>query len=94
MAKSFPFSSIKEARESVGYTQETMAELLGISRNYLALMETGKRKTPEDLVEAANAIAKKSAEDISAAMWKDRALAAESKLEALKKALSEILKEY
>lgn len=34
------------ARKRLGLTQHEMAEKLGISRNYLALIETGKRRVP------------------------------------------------
>lgn len=34
------------ARKRLGLTQEEMASKLGISRNYLALIETGKRRVP------------------------------------------------
>lgn len=34
------------ARKRLGLTQQEMAEKLGISRNYLALIETGKRRVP------------------------------------------------
>jgi transcriptional regulator with XRE-family HTH domain len=35
-----------DARKRLGLTQSEMAKLLGISRNYLALIETGKRPVP------------------------------------------------
>jgi len=34
------------ARKRLGLTQQGMADKLGISRNYLALIETGKRRVP------------------------------------------------
>ena len=42
--------TIKETRERLGKTQAEMAELLGISRNYLALIEVGKRPESPDLL--------------------------------------------
>ena len=42
--------TIKEIRERLGKTQQEMADLLGISRNYLALIEIGKRPESTDLL--------------------------------------------
>ena len=42
---------LKEIRERLGKTQAEMADLLGITRNYLALIETGKRPESADLVD-------------------------------------------
>lgn len=39
------------ARRKLGLTQEDMAKRLGISRNYLALIETGKRKVPPSVAD-------------------------------------------
>lgn len=39
-----------EARKSRGFTQQEMSRLLGISRNYLALIETGRRPLPSSVV--------------------------------------------
>lgn len=48
--------TVKEIRQTLGITQEEMAKRLGITRNYLALMETEKRKTPIAVTEKANRI--------------------------------------
>lgn len=76
--------TLKEARERVGKTQQEMASLLGVTRNYLALIETGKRKEPPDLLERALVIVNKAAKDLTLEDWKSRALTAESKLASLK----------
>lgn len=79
--------TLKEARERVGKTQQEMAELLGISRNYLALIEVGKRPESPDLLERALVIVNKSSKNLTLEDWKARALSAESKLASLKKAM-------
>ena len=38
---------IKEARKSKGMTQQQLAEAIGLSRNYIAMIETGQRE-PSD----------------------------------------------
>ena len=37
---------LKELRRALDLTQQDMAAKLGITRNYLALMETGRRRVP------------------------------------------------
>ena len=83
--------TLKEARERVGKTQSEMAELLGISRNYLALIEVGKRPESTDLLEKALLIVNKSTKELTTDEWKARAIAAESKVEKLKKSLAALL---
>jgi len=83
--------TLKEARERVGKTQSEMAELLGISRNYLALIEVGKRPESTDLLEKALLIVNKSSKELTTEEWKARAIAAESKVEKLKKSLAALL---
>lgn len=39
--------TIREIREALHLTQVEMANRLGITRNYLALIETGRRSVPE-----------------------------------------------
>lgn len=85
---------IKEARERLGKTQSEMADLLGISRNYLALIETGRRPESPDLTTRALLIVNKSKDVLSLDDWKARALAAESKLASLKRAMDALIKEY
>ncbi len=48
--------SIKTIREQLHLTQEKMAERLGITRNYLALIETGRRSVPPKVKEALETI--------------------------------------
>lgn len=79
--------TLKETRERLGKTQQEMAELLGISRNYLALIEVGKRPEPPDLLERALVIVNKSAQGLSVDDWKARAISAEAKLASLKRAM-------
>lgn len=79
--------TVKEARERIGKTQSEMAEILGISRNYLALIETGKRPESPDILQRALLIVNKQSKDISKEEWRSRALAAEAKLDNLKKAM-------
>lgn len=81
--------TIKETRERLGKTQKEMADLLGISRNYLALIEIGKRPESPDLLARALAIANKAAKGLSLEEWRARALSAESKLSMLKRAMEE-----
>ena len=79
--------TVKEARERIGKTQSEMAEILGISRNYLALIETGKRPESPDILQRALLIVNKQSKDISKEEWRSRSLAAEAKLDNLKKAM-------
>ena len=81
--------TLKETRERLGKTQQEMADLLGISRNYLALIEVGKRTESADLLNKALLIVNSAAKGLSLEEWKARALAAESKLAYLKKAMEE-----
>lgn len=86
--------TLKQTRERLGKTQAEMAELLGISRNYLALIEVGKRPESPDLLSRALLIVNKSRQDLSCEEWKARALAAENKLDRLRRALTDLLKEF
>jgi transcriptional regulator with XRE-family HTH domain len=85
---------LKEIRERLGKTQAEMADLLGITRNYLALIETGKRPESADLVDRGLLIVNKYSEELSKDEWKARALAAEAKLAGLKRALGVIINDY
>ena len=86
--------TLKETRERLGKTQAEMADLLGISRNYLALIEVGKRPESPDLLSRALLIVNSSKQELSRDEWKARALAAEAKLAGLKRARESLLKEY
>ena len=79
--------TLKEARERVGKTQSEMAEMLGISRNYLALIESGKRPESTDILQRALLIVNKHSVGLTKEEWRDRALAAEAKLANLKKTM-------
>ena len=79
--------TLKEAREELGKTQSEMAEMLGITRNYLALIETGKRPESTELLSAALLIVNKASTELTKDQWKARALSAEAKLASLKKAM-------
>ena len=46
--------TIREIREALHLTQVEMANRLGITRNYLALIETGRRSVPEKVKEIAS----------------------------------------
>ena len=81
--------TLKDTRERLGKTQQEMAALLGVSRNYLALIEVGKRPESPELLEKALLIVNKAAKDLTLDEWKARALSAEAKLAALKKAMEE-----
>ena len=83
--------TLKEARERVGKTQAEMAELLGVSRNYLALIEVGKRPESADLLSRALLIVNNSEEKLTIDEWRARAIAAESKLATVKRAMQAIL---
>lgn len=83
--------TLKEARERVGKTQAEMAEMLGISRNYLALIEVGKRPETPDLLSRALLIVNKASQELTLDEWKARALAAESKLATVKRAMGALL---
>ena len=83
--------TLKEARERIGKTQAEMADLLGISRNYLALIEVGKRPESTELLEKALLIVNKSTRELTIDEWKARAIAAEAKLEKVKKAMKAVL---
>lgn len=84
--------TVKETRERLGKTQAEMAELLGISRNYLALIETGKRPESADILHRALLIVNNAERDLSKDEWKARALCAEAKLESLKRTMEEMLR--
>ena len=86
--------TLKETRERLGKTQAEMAELLGISRNYLALIEVGKRPESPDLLSRALLIVNNSRQELSLEDWKARALAAETKLERLRRATAALLNEF
>ena len=86
--------TLKETRERLGKTQAEMADLLGISRNDLALIEVGKRPESPDLLSRALLIVNSSKQELSRDEWKARALAAEAKLAGLKRAMESLLKEY
>ena len=86
--------TVKETRERLGKTQAEMADLLGISRNYLALIETGKRPESSDILERALLIVNKAKLDLSKEEWRARALAAEAKLASLKRTIEAMLKEF
>ena len=77
--------TVKDARERIGKTQAEMADLLGISRNYLALIESGKRPEQQDLLQRALLIVNKASQELTLEEWKARALSAEQKLQALQK---------
>lgn len=84
---------LKEMREKLGKTQAEMAELLGITRNYLALIEIGKRPEPSELLAMGMLIVNKASTDLSKEEWRERALSAEAKLASLKKAMQSWLNE-
>ncbi len=84
---------LKEMREKLGKTQAEMAELLGITRNYLALIEIGKRPEPSELLAMGMLIVNKASADLSKEEWRERALSAEAKLASLKKAMQSWLNE-
>lgn len=86
--------TIREARERMGKTQSEMAALLGITRNYLALIETGKRSESTDLLTKALELLTENETGLSLEQWRDRALNAESRLANLKKALGTLLETY
>lgn len=81
-------------RERVGKTQAEMAEMLGITRNYLALMESGKRPEQPDILQQAQLIVNKSTADLSADEWKARAIAAEAKLDKLRQMTEAMLQVF
>lgn len=86
--------TIKDLRERLGKTQAEMAEILGITRNYLALIECGKRPEQRALLQKALLIVNKMSVELTAEEWKARALAAEAKLEALKCMTENMLKAF
>lgn len=83
--------SLSDIRKSLGFTQAEMAAALGITRNYLALIETGRRPQSPALVEAAMKMLTDAGDKTD---WKSRALLAEAKLAALKEAMSGILSRF
>jgi transcriptional regulator with XRE-family HTH domain len=52
---------LKGIRRRLGYTQEEMAEALGISRSYYAVLERGRRRVSEDLATRALSVRKEPA---------------------------------
>lgn len=91
-------TELKEVRKELGMTQDEFAAMLGISRNYVALIETGRRNTPVTLLQKArDLVDKKSADGTTAqpefndvAYWRDRALAAEDVLRRVRSALDAV----
>lgn len=86
--------TLRNMRERVGKTQAEMAEILGITRNYLALMESGKRPEQPDILQQAQLIVNKSTADLSADEWKARAIAAEAKLDKLRQMIEALLQVF
>lgn len=86
--------TIKDTRERLGKTQKEMAELLGISRNYLALIESGSRPEQADLLHRALLIVNSASKELTLEEWKARALAAESKLSSLKRMTEAMLETF
>lgn len=86
--------NIKDLRERIGKTQSDMAELLGISRNYLALMESGKRPEQPEIIERALLIVNNASRELTAEEWKARALSAEAKLASLKRIAESMLRTF
>lgn len=86
--------TLKSMRERIGKTQSEMAEMLGITRNYLALMESGRRPEQPDILQQALLIVNKSAADLTVDEWKARALAAEAKLDTLRRMTEAMLKSF
>ena len=86
--------TLKDMRERIGKTQSEMADLLGISRNYLALIESGKRPEQPDLLQRALLIVNNASRELTAEEWKARALSAEAKLAALKRMTESMLKSF
>lgn len=82
---------ISDIRKQLKLTQAEMASALGVTRNYLALIETGRRPEPEALLQAAEKMLLSAADKTD---WKSRALLAEAKLAALKEAMSGILSRF
>ena len=83
--------TLREARERVGKTQAEMAELLGVSRNYLALIEVGKRPESADLLARALLIVNSNEKKLTLDEWRARAIEAESKLATIKRAMQAML---
>lgn len=83
--------TIKETRVRLNKTQQEMADLLGITRNYLALIESGKRPESTELLEKALLIVNKASQTLSLDEWKARALSAEAKLAEIKNAMSKLI---
>lgn len=77
--------TVKDARERIGKTQAEMAKLLGITRNYLALIESGKRPEQPDMLQRALLIVNNAKQELTLEEWKIRALSAEQKVETLKR---------
>jgi len=55
---------IREWRKHRGLTQQTLAEQIGISRSYLALIELGKRSCPQEVRSAIAVVLKCSRADL------------------------------
>jgi transcriptional regulator with XRE-family HTH domain len=53
---------LKGIRRRLGYTQEEMAEALGISRSYYVVLERGRRRVSDDLGARALSIRNETAE--------------------------------
>ena len=85
--------AVKIARTTLNLTQEEFAQMLGISRNYLAQIETGRCKCPKKIKMQIDAIMARN-QEASLDHWKQRALVAEAKLSSLKDAMMQVLNRY
>lgn len=82
--------ALKEARKTLHLTQDEFAKLLGISRNYLAQMETGRCKVPQKIFDQINIIVSQN-QLATLEHWRQRALIAEAKLDSLKAAMIQVI---
>lgn len=81
---------MKNIRQKLGVTQRELAEMLGVSQNYVAQIESGRKSVSKKMQLS---LEKLSADDVADSFvdWRQRALIAEAKLESLKSQIMDLI---
>lgn len=89
--------NLKEIRLSLGMTQGALGKALGVSRNYITLIETGQRTPSEALMKAASELAESgknvsnNANSAALATLLDKLDSLETRLETIEQILLKLL---
>lgn len=81
---------MKNIRQKLGVTQRELAEMLGVSQNYVAQIESGKKTVSRKLKLSLERLSDQYVDD-HFIDWKQRAIKAEAKLETLKNQIMELI---